>query len=59
MGINGLHLVTVSVGDALKHVLDVADDGADGGNILSASEPFLHLNPLQQEKNNKKNSQDN
>ena len=45
MGVNALHLVTVAVGDALHHVFDVTDDGSHSGDVLTAAEPFLHLNP--------------
>jgi len=46
MSVDALHLVTVSVGDALHHVLDVADDGSHGGDVFAAAEPFLDLNSL-------------
>jgi len=46
MGVNALHLVTVAVGDALHHVFDVTDDGSHSGDVLTAAEPFLHLNPF-------------
>jgi len=46
MGVDGLHLVTVSVGDALHHVFDVTDDGSHGGDVLAASEPLLNLDSL-------------
>lgn len=40
MGVYGTHLVDVSLGDTLDHVLDVRADGADGGQFLADSEPF-------------------
>jgi len=43
MGVNALHLVTITVGDALHHVFDVANDSSHGGDVLTAAEPFLHL----------------
>jgi len=46
MSVDALHLVTVSVGDALHHVLDVADDGSHGSDVFAAAEPFLDLNSL-------------
>jgi len=46
MGVDGLHLVTVSVGNALHHVLDMTDDGSHRGDVLAASKPFLCLNSL-------------
>jgi len=46
MGIDALHLVTVTVGDALHHVFDVADDGSHGGDVFAATEPLFNLNSL-------------
>ena len=43
MGVNALHLVTITVGDALHHVFDVANDSSHGGDVLTTAEPFLHL----------------
>ena len=43
MGVDGLHLVTKSVGDALHHVLDVADHGTDRRDVFAIAEPFLSL----------------
>ncbi|GMT19707.1 hypothetical protein PFISCL1PPCAC_11004, partial [Pristionchus fissidentatus] len=40
MGIHGTHLVTVSLGDSLDHVVDVGNNGADGGDLLAGSEPL-------------------
>jgi len=49
MGVDALHLVTVTVGDALHHVFDMTDDGSHGGDIFAATEPFFNLNPLSAE----------
>merc|ERR1711872_292279 len=46
MSVDALHLVTVSVGNALHHVLDVTDDGSHGSDVFAAAEPFLDLNSL-------------
>ena len=47
MGVDRFHLVAISVGDALHHVLNVTDDGADGRNIFAVSKPFLSLKSVQ------------
>merc|ERR1711915_271908 len=43
MGVDGLHLVAISVGDALHHVSDVTDHSTDSGDVFAAAEPFLSL----------------
>jgi len=43
MGVDGAHLVLVALRHALDQVLDVRADGADGGQFLLATEPFLNL----------------
>jgi len=46
MGVDGLHLVAISVRHALDHVFDVADDGPHGGDVFAVAEPLLRLEPL-------------
>ena len=50
MGVNALHLVTITVGDALHHVFDVANDSSHGGDVLTTAEPFLHLDSARKNK---------
>ena len=43
MGVDGLHLVTISFGDAFHHVLDVTDHGSNRRDVFAVAEPFLSL----------------
>ena len=45
MGVDGLHLVTITVGYALHHVFDVADHGTNRRDVFAVAEPFLSLQP--------------
>jgi len=46
MGVDGLHLVTISFGDAFHHVLDVTDHGSNRRDVFAVAEPFLSLKSL-------------
>ena len=46
MGVDALHFVTISVGHALHHVLNMTDDGSHCGDVFAVSEPFLALDSV-------------